>query len=532
MLENSNLDSEPTKDLSEIREKIAEATGEFYDNFLTLALQAKEKTGEEITSLEQQYLDKLPPHVKSLYQKGIDQIKQALEINHQTISHDGNEGEHLISAIMKESPLSDEKRQQILSELKGKMYFYESFPGVFVLQVEHEAYYLLQDNGLIPGGSSAVALLSHDPKDPTFFVFRRMRMEESIHQEISNLAQNGDTRHEFHHVLWHFLRQAGFVRPAQENTPELSRAFERFRDETVAYTVQKRQLTDADASALVYTEDKDIRLQAYKSRNICSFIIEFAKRSGEALQNYYFPAMAATTFSEIEQNYIEAFSIQSNPGPTELDILFDIWNNSPFTVTIRKTLENGSKEFGSLITASESLQDLLQRKNIHVSVENFFAFAKPILAKLEVHSLEHLKRILNDISSFGEAVAVDLSEWKANANTLLKTRLPLPEATQSVLLEASEKNKFSVALDLDPHEFVQKTINIWHIDNPETFEVYSKIIRSAPEMKQALLEQQAQMKKKGIEELSRELHSAPDLDLIILEKSVKFDELIEITKNN
>jgi hypothetical protein len=153
------------------------------------------------------------------------------------------------------------------------------------------------------------------------------------------IAESGDeatrktTEHEIHHLVWHFLGRAGFLRKPDMQDAEGIRAFDLFRSEFSAHIFTEGgsiapahiKIRDVEPKKLVYTENKAILETAGRTRDYISLCMEVAAKKGIPPEDFMYAAVRSRNFQEMREN---CFILARITGAEDSDLLDVLSKNS------------------------------------------------------------------------------------------------------------------------------------------------------------------------------------------------------------
>src|SRR3989344_9638797 len=114
--------------------RVAEASGRFYNSFLDAYL--TNGLPENKTLQIEQLVENLPPHMRKLYEEGLNRYQAELEANHGLLEQQrGHEVGYLLSAVLRSERRPEEEIRDILSQATpDKARFIEPTPGVAIIE--------------------------------------------------------------------------------------------------------------------------------------------------------------------------------------------------------------------------------------------------------------------------------------------------------------------------------------------------------------------------------------------------------------
>lgn len=361
---------------------LAQANGYFYNGLLDIYLSNDKDKQTKVTQL----IENLPPHMRHLYAEGIRRFQEQLVLNNTLMEpFRGQEVAHLLSKVMEGSAMPDEIKTEVLEQATpDKIRFVEPSPGVFLLQADHNFYYYLTRKGITSFDSSGIAMLGNADNEPSFMI---TRSPDLTSEDTSLVAEKTSVRHEFHHIIWHFLDKSGFLRKADEATPELSTAFEHFRSELSAYNIEGRSVNEIDPYAMVYTKGSLIQQQATRTKSLAYICTELAKIKGIDRSIFLYPVMTSSNFAELANKYVALTPLNKDIDIESANFLYSLW-----------TPRGG--------TISESIFELLGRKNAHIDLETMKQVAIHRLSAINIDNLGSFQYFADNLGRFAESMRI------------------------------------------------------------------------------------------------------------------------------
>lgn len=472
---DANIETQPVRlapRASETTLQLASANGEFYNSLLDVYL--SKGNGEVKTHQLETAVNRLPPHARSLYKKGIQSFEAELVENHALLGqHRGEEIQYLVSCVMRSEEKPAEEITEVLDHITpDKAKFVEPIPGVAIIQVEKDLYAYLQKAGIVPGEAHAVNYASSTRDEPSFMILQRLTLQKGLHEEEASPAQDSSVRHEFHHFVWNFLKRAKFIREPLEVPQERSNAFASFRDELSAYIIEGRELLYIDPYAMVYTDNRQIQEVANNVKLLAYVCIQLAKKLGVDRSIFLYPTMTSRSFRDLKDKFLELVPLEEQVDVSALDAIYSIWTN-------RRSL-------------SSSIQEVLEEKNSKISPELIREIALQHLSSPgrksggDFYILGDFRSVAESMEEFSKAME---AEGVAVANELMEVRLrgefPFPDEVLKQVLNLPKELTENIPVVVDPEVLLTNYMSLWRIDQEGQFDVYSQLINSSPQMKAA-----------------------------------------------
>jgi hypothetical protein len=463
---------------SEVTLNLARANGEFYNALITTYL-----SRGDVRAAEQQAragLVLLPGPIRPLYEKGLQGFNAELSSNHALFEQNrGAEVGYALRCVMESNKSPQEQITRVLSTITGdKARFIEPVPGVAIIQVDHEIYYYLQQEKLVPVGAHAVHFGSDNSGEPSFMIVQRLNLEKGLDHQDQSPQDNVSARHEFHHFIWNFLQRAKFIRGVKEETPEMSKAFSFFRNELCAYIVENRPLTQINPSDMVYTQDQAIQAKALDAKSLSYVCLELAKVKGIDPATFLYPAMTSRSFDELKKKFLELTPLDGQIDAVSLDTLFSLWKN--------KNIE-------------QNVLEVFKLKNAQISPEVMNTVVDqrmdPATWRIrgDIQPLRNFRYAAQDLERFNEMFGVQGISAGELLEKVLGERLPLPSDVIKEILAMPEKISDGLPVIKDPKEFILKYVSIWRINDEEQRDVYSLIINATPQLRAVFEEVKTQI---------------------------------------
>lgn len=448
----------------ETRPGLAQATGQFYNAFLDVYL-SKRKGDAKSQQLEAA-IAILPQEARALYKKGIDNFEEELAQNHRLLEQNrGDEARYLLRCLMTAEAKSDEQVAEVLEHLTPDAARYlEPTPGIAIIQVEHDLYDYLISVDIVSPNSHAIHFGSDNKGEPSFMILQRARLKKGLDEESESPADDVTVRHEFHHFVWNFLQRAKFVRESKEATPELSKAFDKFRNELCAYLIDGRNLNEIDPLALVYTEDEEIQKIGNDAKYIAFICLELAKSHDIEPATFLYPAMTARSFQELKNNFA-LLALKEQPDATDLATVYKLnWRNEAL---------------------ANNIAELLKIRSIKVSPKEMKEFARGVLESDKLSKLADLHFEVDRLGQYAQHLGLTGFPVITIGQTVLDERLTLPDETAKIILELPFEDTKHIPLNKNPEEFCLSFISFWNVDKEDIQNIYDQIINSSPEMRAA-----------------------------------------------
>jgi hypothetical protein len=265
-------------------------------------------------------VDSLPTHMAPLYRKGLGRLKGEVESNLGLITpHQGGEAEFLLEYLAGEKNKTAREVAGILAE-SGKASYTER-GGIPFLEVEPDYYTQMQQMGVFNPGARGFAWLSPRGK-PSFMVVRKPGttvISEGgsdpwtavpVTVESGELSVRKTTEHELHHIVWHLMDRAGFIRKTDIEDAEGAKAFGFFRGEYSAHLfnaggdIEPAHVVfrNADPRKFAYTKNKATLETAETTLKQASLCMEVAALKGVKTEDFMYVAFRSRNFQEMREN--------------------------------------------------------------------------------------------------------------------------------------------------------------------------------------------------------------------------------------
>lgn len=453
--------------LAEKRQTFTEA-GKLYKGILGTYLQSGDLQAKEqaITNL----VNGASEAVQGFFREVPVRLSTALAKNHSlVVAHPGTEVEYLYNEVMDGADTPVNSRQRVLEAIPGKTHFIEPTPGVAIVETEKDFFYLVQAEGVGHPESSAIAYLSDNPEQPTFAVVRRLALQQSLLGEGVSAFERSTARHEFHHLLWHFLQMGKAVPEVEETTPELTQAFRHFRDEIGAYILEERPFGEIDSEALVYTQDRTILQRAGQTNRLAWVAFDIGRRLGVEPDGFAFGALSARNFDEFTQNFLDLVPTEGVKPGKLIDDLYSIWSS-------RRAYE-------------QPVVDFIHRDRINITPESVISFSNARIQNYQPEyggtaTLAGLIDASEHLRNFAGHLGVDLPDISNAVFATAQSRMSLPAETITVLLSWPDPELMWTSLDRTPEEFIRSHVNIFAVRDEESVNLIRQLISSSPQMRQ------------------------------------------------
>jgi len=135
-------------------------------------------------------------------------------------------------------------------------------------------------------------------------------------------------KHEVSHLVFNFLSKNNYFRSSQENESDdknMEKAFDNFRNEIIAYILQKsfydgnfvnKYIVTRDSMFLVYDEDAKINKMGTKAKEQLFSCMVFGKSKNIEPESFIYVCLASKNFQEFNRNCVKL--IYSNENATTL----------------------------------------------------------------------------------------------------------------------------------------------------------------------------------------------------------------------
>lgn len=451
----------------ETKTRLAQANGHFYNSLFDTYL--SKSNGQNKNEQVAQLIEKLPQHAKGLYTKGVQLFQEELKANHALLEeHRGEEAKYLLSCVMNEEGKSKEEIDEVLKLIaQGKANYIEPTAGLAIIQVDRDLFSHLKTTKVITSKeASAVSLTSDTGENPSFMIVQIEKGKKTLDEEETSTQENKSVRHEFHHFLWNFLKRGEFLRTSNETTPELSKAFNYFRSEVIAYIIEGRSLIEIHPEALIYSSDKDLLSLADKTKNFAQVCFEIAHKKGVDPSLFLYPTMTSRNFSELKENLLELTPIEKSIQLDTVSKIYDVW-----------------KERG--LSLESSVKDVLRKKGVIIPTDIMHEFAikrlQDIKYRGEFPALRDFQNVLDELIRFSSPEVLSTNHLLAET---LSGKLPFSDKIIKEILDMPRKISEDIPIINDPSKFIETFISLWGMKE-ERRAINSLLINATPEMRQA-----------------------------------------------
>lgn len=447
----------------ESERKIAAETGKFYNSLLDTYLEVK--TPEEQRAQTMRLFESLPGPMKKLYGEALVRVYEELKENHNLIKrHRGDEVRYLFNEVLTSMGTKAEAMEEIFLHI-NEAEFIEPFPGFAIIRVEKDLFELLKKYGIIHNESHAVCFGSDNRGEPSFLMIQRLSLEKSMAENNGQVKSNRILRHEVHHLIWNFLqRQGDFLRKAAESTPELTKAFKRFRDEAAAYIIEGRNLGFVDPELLTNTEDSEILEIATDARDFATICIEVAKQKGIDPQIFLYACMSSRNFAELKDKFTDLTPLEEMNCDT-VAVLYSAWVNS--------------------YASSQKVNELLERKKLTVTVNLVQEYWLSRMIKTDLTYMSDIISELENVKRFAAALKLDKLDEQRLIEQVARARLPFPKEIVDTLLSLPNEQLNYIPLNKSGEEFLELFVSFWNITEESVRAAIKKILDMLPDMRKA-----------------------------------------------
>ena len=454
-----NLIAEQKEQLSSSFKKLAKDHGEFYTGLIETILEDISETEKEkkVNIL----LNKLPPHLKKLYQEGWKRFKQEANKNKKLLDqHRGQEIEYLLSKISEYRGKNQIEIKKVVEEdileAKNKIIYIEPYPGIPILEVEG-AY--SDKIALIPKTLGGKFWSTNDTERcPSFFIIKKNILDKLSPSVI---------KHELCHIIQDFLDRAGFLRKIRESRPEYKEAFWHFRNELLAYILDETNIMKLDVSKrLIYSKNKEILEIASSARDFLGLCMKIAVQKGIYPEDFLYPIAQARNFAEIKEKGAKIVSF--------LDL------------TDKNIIEMFFKEYSEKGFIRELEKEIIEKAGLEplpVTIDSF------VLDQLNddpsLYTLISLKQLLKKMSLFFQDVFNCGFDSERLFLEACKKRIPLSEETIQFLI--IQKELFFILETKSPEEFVRDFFSnycYWNITKEEVRSAYIAVLTNCFDVKE------------------------------------------------
>lgn len=451
----------------EVYRQTAKAMGSVYNRLLDHYLSTDNKSrADSINS----FLLSSPPSLRGLYKKGVTVLQNQLTENHNMVKgNEGQEAQYLMGIIVDQSKKTDEEKQNIKSQLTpDRIMATEHEPGVYTLQADRGLYnYLVDEEITIP--SAACVYLGHGENQPSFMLLKVLSLDKKELEKEIPFMEDKQVRHEFHHLVWHFLKRGNIIPKANEPAPEMNKAFEHFRDEMVAYIIQDKRFDDINYYDLTYSDNEDVKKVAAETKSFAEICFALNEHSGEDRHAFIYPAMTSRNFPEFKEKTARLVSVPQVPDETAVKALADAFR----------------------LNKSEAMCKLIRIKKISVQQQTLnnaveISLSTPNKSEFMGYSIHQFFEFAEYWKKFGETVNLPDIPVADIAMQALSQRTNLPAETIKALSKYPSEYFMFVHADYSgPEDFIENVFSPSNLRDRQFRHLYKDILNSSPAMRQS-----------------------------------------------
>lgn len=497
----TNVDTSPKPEQvteSERRElELAQINGDFYIQFIELVLE--ELPADELNRRVDLLLDSMPPHFRRLYKKAKEKLIAELDFQRDWVEQNRETAvKQLLDMSMPFNPGADEQKQIVTEKTVATAELWEPLQGIPVIVIPAETYDEWKRLGGVFVNGAAVAFTGEEREEISFLLLRKGRMIE--------VTSANQLMHEFHHLIWHFLSRAGFLRSPDMGDDVKNKAFYHFRDEILAYIIQYREDVTLDfvgPEELVYSEDDVLLETAYQTKEKLQAIIRLAKVCGVPMESLLYPIAKAQNLDELIEGSLRLIEITPKTSEQMLNELYQVWASDT-----RMNFETFAKTRRDWL--SGIIDRVIQSDNLQAQpdvVEKIFIESQ--LTKDHVS----IPRAIRESESFAQFLLEKFGleiDVKAILRKWVESKIPLTGESKTYIagLVMEQREGITIPLDKQDIEALAEWLGsdlLWRADSPDFISVFDEILECCPELRELIVRNGFEYFERGYPMMEREL---------------------------
>ena len=178
-------------------------------------------------------------------------------------------------------------------------------------------------------------------------------------------------------------------------------------------------------------------------------------------EHFVYPGMISVNFEDIKGKYAETVNVEKKLSRQTLETLYGFW------------LVNRD---------AKTLTDFVVQEQVEIPESHLQEMALQKLLSPELATLGSLNDELDKIEEFAAALQVVPFDRKLVLNTVVKARLPLPQESLGVVLNAPIETTANLPLGKSGKELLTSIISIWGITDEKKMGFYKDLIHSSPDL--------------------------------------------------
>ncbi len=301
---------------------MARETATFYNESLKILL-TEDIDIDQKKKLISDLIDKSDKRLQKYFKAGADKLFEEMQKNKEQIEatiKKGGEIEYFLTAIADNlGKATPEQIEAIRKLIPDHAKIVESLPGIVIIQADETLMAELRACGALGKFTGAAVFKGGEDTIPFILVPLRTPSNGNVPDQLFESAL---VRHEVHHQIWLFLERANYLRKIDEKSEDFKKGFAYFRDELIAYTIERNVIpADVDAYSLTYSDNEEVVQAAKKAFAVVKTCMEIGKENGIHPSAFLFSFMNARNFEEIQRDAAKMITVQSPIGEKLMDIL-------------------------------------------------------------------------------------------------------------------------------------------------------------------------------------------------------------------